>query len=81
MPEGMDFLKFSKSAPIDEQPEAKKQKKKGKNKSETQTEGRLEAKLENMDVSKEWTHAESRSLVNYGRLLCSNDRKLIQLLK
>ncbi|XP_015773621.1 PREDICTED: serine--tRNA ligase, cytoplasmic-like [Acropora digitifera] len=53
MPEGMDFLKFSKSAPIDEQPEAKKQKKKGKNKSGTQTEGCLEAKLENIDVSKD----------------------------
>lgn len=53
MPEGMDFLKFSKSAPIDEQPEAKKQKKKGKNKSGTQTEGCLEVKLENMDVSKD----------------------------
>lgn len=79
MPEGMDFLKFSKSAPIDEQPEAKKQKKKGKNKSGTQTEGCLEAKLENIDVSKDWTNGGSRSLVNYGQLHCSNDRKLIQL--
>lgn len=81
MPEGMDFLKFSKSAPIDEQPEAKKQKKKGKNKSGTQTEGCLEAKLENIDVSKDWTNVGSRSLVNYGQLHCSNDRKLIQLYK
>lgn len=53
MPEGLDFLKFVKPAPIDEQPEAKKQKKKVKNKPAAQPEGCLEAKMENMDVSKE----------------------------
>ena len=53
MPEGMDFLKFVKPAPIDEQPEAKKQKKKTKNKPGAQSEGCLEAKMENLDVNNE----------------------------
>lgn len=53
LPEGLDFIKFVKPAPIDEKPEAKKQKKKSKNKAGAQSEGCLEAKMENMDVSKE----------------------------
>ena len=53
MPEGMDFLKYVKPAPIDEQPEAKKQKKKAKNKPTTQGDCSLETKMENMDVSQE----------------------------
>ena len=51
LPEGMDFLKFVKPAPIDEQPEAKKQKKKAKNKPGAQGDGCLEAKVENLDVN------------------------------
>lgn len=53
LPEGLDFIKFVKPAPIDEKPEAKKQKKKSKNKTGAQSEGCLEAKMENMDVTKE----------------------------
>ena len=53
LPEGLDFIKFVKPAPIDEKPEAKKQKKKSKNKVGAQSEGCLEAKMENMDVTKE----------------------------
>ena len=57
LPEGLDFIKFVKPAPIDEKPEAKKQKKKSKNKPAAggaqSTEGCLEAKMENMDVTKE----------------------------
>ncbi|XP_068720379.1 serine--tRNA ligase, cytoplasmic-like [Montipora capricornis] len=53
MPEGMDFLKYVKPAPIDEQPEAKKQKKKAKNKPTNQGDCSLETKMENMDVSQE----------------------------
>ena len=55
LPEGLDFIKFVKPAPIDEKPEAKKQKKKTKNKAGSQSEGCLEAKMENMGVGKEWT--------------------------
>ena len=62
MPEGMNFLKFVKPAPIDEQPEAKKQKKKTKNKPGAQSEGCLEAKMENLDVNNEWTLALTRQL-------------------
>lgn len=53
LPEGLDFIKFVKPAPIDEKPEAKKQKKKSKNKAGGPSEGCLEAKMENMDVTKE----------------------------
>lgn len=53
LPEGLDFLKFVKSAPIEEKPEAKKQKKKTKNKQGAQSDTCLEAKMETMDVSKE----------------------------
>lgn len=53
LPDGLNFIKFVKPAPIDEKPEAKKQKKKSKNKVGAQSEGCLEAKMENMDVSKE----------------------------
>lgn len=53
LPEGLDFMKFVKPAPIDEKPEVKKQKKKPKNKAGAQSEGCLEAKMENMDVNKE----------------------------
>lgn len=52
LPEGLDFIKFVKPAPIDEKPEAKKQKKKTKNKAGGQSEGCLEAKMEDMNVSK-----------------------------
>ena len=54
LPEGVEFIKFVKPAPIDEKPEAKKQKKKTKNKpAGAQSEGCLEAKMENMDVGNE----------------------------
>lgn len=53
LPEGLDFLKFVKSAPIEEKPEAKKQKKKTKNKQGPQSDTCLEAKMETMDVNKE----------------------------
>ena len=49
LPKGFK-MRFVKPAPIDEKPEAKKQKKKTKTKGGTQGDACLEVKMENMNV-------------------------------